>query len=217
MSKVSIPTTCFERVTEVLPYRLSVGLIVFVERLQGLDFEWRVEAEEAGLDPSHARWSSPSGNKYLRAVLNDLAISENDAIIDVGCGKGSAMRTMLMFPFSRVAGIELSRRMVEIARQNFKKLRQLSNRCVVTLSDASEFTDYDLFNHIYFYNPFGSTTMSRVVNNLTRSIERNPRKVFVIYNTPACHDEIIRYGQFSMIGDYANVGPKRIYVYSNAY
>src|SRR3990167_1972630 len=106
-----------ERVTEMMPYRVAYGLTVFVERLQGVYFVARVEPEVAGLHPATARRVSPSGNKYLRTVLDNLAISSNDAIIDVGCGKGSAMCIMLEFPFWRVAGIELSQRIVDIARR----------------------------------------------------------------------------------------------------
>jgi cyclopropane fatty-acyl-phospholipid synthase-like methyltransferase len=52
--------------------------------------------------------------------LNDLNITANDSIIDIGCGKGSAMLSMLGFPFARVDGVELSQQIGSIAIRNLK-------------------------------------------------------------------------------------------------
>ena len=174
-----------------------------------------VEGGCAALLPAPARGVSPSGNKYLRTVLDNLAISSNDAIIDVGCGKGSAMCIMLEFPFWRVAGIELSQRIVDIARRNFRRLNVNSTRCEVISGDAAEFAEYDQYSHVYFYNPFTTEIMSKVVDHLLRSIERNPREVVVIYNTPCCHAEVVRHDVFRQFADYPGTDHHRIHVYSN--
>ncbi len=43
-----------------------------------------------------------SGKKYLINLLNDIDITSKDSIIDIGYGKGSAMRTMLKFKTGQI-------------------------------------------------------------------------------------------------------------------
>ena len=107
------------------------------EKLEGVDFSEIIEVEELGLDPSLASHSAPSGNKYLRNVLNQISISNRDAIIDIGSGKGSAMRIMLEFPFHKVDGVELSSQVAEIAQKNFNKLKIPRNRYELFVMDAA--------------------------------------------------------------------------------
>jgi protein-L-isoaspartate O-methyltransferase len=114
----------------------------------GLDFLRVVLSEEVGLDPQLSYRSSPSGDKYLKKLLCYLNISSKDCIMDIGCGKGSAMRVMLKFSFSHVDGIELSEDIAKIAKRNFEKLREY--RCNIYIGDASEFRNFDLYNIVYF-------------------------------------------------------------------
>ena len=148
------------------------------DKFQGLDFLSVIEPEEVGLDPNLASHSSPSGNKFLENVLNDLNITSKDTIIDIGCGKGSAMRTMLKYDFGKVDGIELSEKIANIATNNFRKLN--SNNAKIFCSDAALFTGYDVYNMIYFYNPFPAVVMKGVVDKLTESVKRADRELTII-------------------------------------
>jgi protein-L-isoaspartate O-methyltransferase len=186
---------------------------ILIDRCHGLDFNSVIQPEEVGLDPNYANRSSPSGNKYLVSVLNDLNITKKDSIIDIGCGKGSAMRTMLRFPFARVDGVELSEHIAAIAVRNFKKLK--INRSEIFTCDASIFKNYDAYNFIYFYNPFPCGIMSMVIDNLIQSIRGFEREVVIIYNNPVCNDVIVTQGGFHKIRDYQDEWDNRIYVYSN--
>src|SRR5512143_105611 len=94
------------------------------EKIQGVDFATIVEPEEVGLDSKYVVHSSPSGNKYLIRLLQDLHVTNQDSILDIGCGKGSAMLAMLKFPFARVDGIELSKEIAATATRNFTKLKK---------------------------------------------------------------------------------------------
>ena len=61
------------------------------EVIRGVDFMRIIEAHEVGLDPALAVHSSPSGNRYLIRALEAMSITPADRILDIGCGKGSAM------------------------------------------------------------------------------------------------------------------------------
>lgn len=185
------------------------------EKMTGLDFLEVVEAEDLGLDPNQAVESAPSGNKYLRAVFKKLPIGPTDSILDVGSGKGSAMRVMLEFPFLRVDGVEISPRIVQIAQSNFEKLKTPSERYKIFQMDATRFNELDPYNHFYFYNPFSSEIMESVVQNIVVSIRRAPRRVLIIYNNPKYENIILSKDIFARIGSYPGEWDHRISLYTN--
>jgi len=169
-----------------------------------------------GLDPQRARAHVASGDKWLRRALKDLPITAADRMIDVGCGKGSAMKVMLEFPFSRVDGIELGEPIAAIARSNFRTLEVPPERYAVITADAAEFTDLDQYTYVYFYNPFTAAVMSSFMANLKASVERSPRRVTIVYDNPLCHDAVVAGGVFRKLPrDYPDATGNRIYVYSN--
>jgi SAM-dependent methyltransferase len=184
-----------------------------MDSVQGLDYLKPVDAEDVGLNPDYVYRSFPSGDKYLKNLLEDFNISGNDSILDIGCGKGSAMRTMLKFPFARVDGIELSEDIALIAMKNIEILH--IDRSNIFICNASQFKDYDNYNYFYIYNPFPSFVMSTVVGNLVQSIQRVQRKVVLIYNNPTCHDVIVSKGKFCKTREYPDEWKKGIFIYSN--
>lgn len=185
------------------------------EKRTGLDFLEVLEAEDLGLDPTQAVESAPSGNKYLRAVFKKLPISPMDSILDVGSGKGSAMRVMLEFPFSHVDGVEIAPQIVKIAQSNFEKLKVPPERCKIFQMDASRFKEFDPYNYFYFYNPFSSEIMDSVVQNIVASIQQTPRKVLIIYTNPKYEHTILSRDIFAKIGSYPGEWDHSISLYSN--
>jgi SAM-dependent methyltransferase len=185
------------------------------ERRTGLDFLEVVEAEELGLDPNQAVESAPSGHKSLRAVFNRLPIGPADSILDVGSGKGNAMRVMLEFPFSQVDGVEIAPQIVQISKSNFEKLKIPTERYKIFQMDAVHFKDLDPYNHFYFYNPFSSEIMDGVVQNIVASIRHMPRTVLLIYNNPKYEHTILSKGIFTRIASYPGEWQHRICLYTN--
>lgn len=183
------------------------------EMLHGLDFTAQVYPQATGPDPATAYKSSPSGNKYLEAVLNDLKITSADAIVDVGCGKGSAMRTMLKYPFSVVDGVELSEPIALVARRNFERLK--AGRCSVFTMNAVDFEAYDPYNFVYFYNPFPAAVMAKVMEHISGSLKRVPRRIVIIYDNPQWGEEILKNKVFRKANEYPDEWGNRIFVYTN--
>ena len=178
---------------------------------RGVDFLTAVQPSSVGLDASASFRSSPSGGRYLRRVLEDLNVTPQDAIVDVGCGKGSAMRTMLEFPFCRVDGIEVSGLIAAVAASNFKRLG--ADRATVYLSDAAAFRLYDVYSFVCFYNPFPGAVMETVVTALAGSLQQRERHLTVIYNNPTCNDALIHSGLFERVADYPDQWGNGIAVY----
>jgi hypothetical protein len=203
--------TIAERLTFKNLYRRTLHLI---DKCRGLDFLTVIESEEVGHDPNIAFRSSPSGDQYLLKVLKDMKITSNDSIIDMGCGQGSAMRTMLKFPFAQVDGVELSEHIGHIAISNFNKLKV--KRCTVYICDASTFQSYDRYNFFYFSNPFPSQIMTKVISDICQAVGASGKEIIVIYNNPTCHDIVVGQGGFHKIKEYPGNCGNKIYVYSNS-
>lgn len=186
---------------------------VLSDKLNNLDFTSVCEPEELGYDPKIVKRSAPSGDKFLVNMLNDFDITTRDSILDIGCGKGSAIRKMLQFPFYQVDGIELSEHIAAIAIQNFKHLEV--TRTNIFIEDATKYTDYDNYNFIYLYDPFPTSVMDFVVNSMINSLQRSPRELVIIYNNPVCHESLVNDGKFRKAGIYPDNWGNTIAIYTN--
>lgn len=165
------------------------------QQVLGIDLKY-VSAKDLKLDPQRAKDSSSSGIICLRKVLNSLHIHAGDKIIDFGSGKGGALITMSKYPFSKIAGVELSPEIHQICQRNVLKLK--INNIDLYCCDAASFKDIDEYNYIYFYNPFHANVMKDVVINIKNSFESKPREITIIYNCPVYHDEFIKNGFYKI-------------------
>ena len=193
-------------------WKLVYPLVNLSDKLKGLDFLSVVNTEESGLDPNLSYNSSPSSSRFLKEVFSDFNFSPNSSIIDIGCGKGSAMRTMLKYPFVKIDGIEFSSHVANIAIRNFKRLR--ANRSQVFMGDATKFDGYDAYNFVYFFNPFSAVVMAEVMERLVQSVQRSDRELVIMYLNPTCDEVIMNTQLFKKVGIYCRNG-NWLTVYSN--
>ena len=184
---------------------------IFRERSCGLDFSQVTNSAELGYDEELVSKCSPSGNKYLTRLLKDLLIVNSDSILDVGCGKGSAIFRMTKFNFKKVDGIEIAKLNAETAKANFRKLGL--NNVEIFNVDASEFDGYCNYNYFYMYNPFPEIIMKLVISRLLSQIPEG-KKVTIIYNNPVCHDLLISSGLY-LLKVYPDQWGNGINVYTN--
>lgn len=117
-----------------------------------------------------------------RPGLRTLPISESDMALDIGCGKGAALLTMARYPFSRVDGVDISKELLEIARENLRRMRVRGS--VLFHSDAAAFDGYDRYTFYYLYNPFPQAVMAQTMVRISESLKRRPRKVTLVYTNP---------------------------------
>lgn len=186
--------------------------LLMKEEFQGVDFATIVEPEAVGLDSKYVVHSSPSGNKYLIRLLNDLHITDQDSILDIGCGKGSAMSAMLKFPFARVDGIELSKDIAEIATRNLTRLKK--QRWHVFNENAITYNRYNSYSMLYMYHPFPEQIMRQVLAKIHSAIADREQEMLLIYNNPVCHELIVNEG-FSKHREYPDEWGNGMFIYSN--
>ena len=111
----------------------------------------------------------------------------NFTFIDLGSGKG---RTLLMasdYPFRRIIGIELLPALHRIAERNISQYHSDKQKCFLLeaiCADATEFTFPAEPTVLYLFNPFPEGGLQRVIANLGRSLQSNPRELYVLYHNP---------------------------------
>jgi SAM-dependent methyltransferase len=126
---------------------------------------------------------------YLRRIAHMVRPDVPNQInfYDVGCGKGRALCVMARQPFKKVVGIELREELCHVARDNAANLRGRRAPIEIVCADAVEADISD--GHVYFlYNPFGRSTLSRVLDNIERSLVGSPRRVNIVYYNAVCED-----------------------------
>jgi predicted RNA methylase len=185
-------------VVQTVKIGTSISLDLLFDLRYGTDtIRW---VEKAALDTT-------SGNKQLSApyqatkarpllrLLDTLALPKDAVFVDIGSGKGRVLLIASAYGFRKVIGIEFSRSLCEIARSNvelFSKKVPLKSPIEVIEADATKYWFEPSERVFYMYNPFDAPVLAQVLANLRASLEINPRKIWLIYNTPMHHDAVIK-------------------------
>ena len=176
-------------------FRKNLRLLknIIIERIQGLDFSCFEESASSTLDTESFYPYECTPSQLLHKVFDRLHLRADDKLLDVGCGKGYAIYFLRRhYPFACVDGVEISSRLVDIAKANMRRLKIRAN---IFLSDAAHFTELDEYNYFYLSNPFPENAMSKFIKNLMHSYLRNSREITLIYTNPTCHQLLVPYAK----------------------
>jgi hypothetical protein len=160
-----------------------------------------------------------SGWLDLRRALPKRKIRPTDVFIDFGSGKGRMVYLAAKYPFARIIGVEVSASLNEVARRNIDgSLHKLAchNIELVTI-DAAAFEIPDDVTVAYLYHPFGGGTFEATIGNLIESLDRNPRRLTLIYQMPWREDYVLASGRFELVRTVKRRrnDPRRIAVYES--
>lgn len=138
------------------------------------------------------------GNDYsLMDVLDNFYFTKEDSIFDFGCGKGGPMIMFYDRGIGHVGGVEFSKDLCNIARDNLEKCSvtdyRLWNDNALNIKE-----ELDSYNFFYMYNPFVGETFRGVIKNLEDSYLRNKRKMCLIYSGVTHHKDVIHNGYFRL-------------------
>lgn len=125
----------------------------------------------------------------LRRYTRPIRLRPDDVVVDIGCGMGRMLCLFARRRVRKVIGIEFSRELAEIARQNAATVRGRRAEIEVRQGDACE-ADYSDATVIWMFNPFGPATMRTVMERLGRSLEAKPRTIQIAYVNPL-HEDIL--------------------------
>lgn len=121
--------------------------------------------------------------------------------VDFGSGKGKAMFMAAERGFRKVIGVEFSIELVEICRKNlevFKAKSKSKTEFEILHMDASEYEIPADANLLFFSNPFNEALTNKVIGNILRSYDRNPRETWVVHLYPQGNMAFVRHPRFEV-------------------
>ena len=155
-----------------------------IEEKFGVDFNGYIP-DTADLGTSSNICNGYEAAYPMPEVFKYLNIKEGDTLLDVGSGKGYAMYMFSEFPFSKIHGVELSKNLAEISKDNLGKIfPESKEKFHVFCENALEFDKLDDYNYIFMYNPFPREIVGEFVDKLAESVKRRNDKLTVIYQNP---------------------------------
>jgi SAM-dependent methyltransferase len=160
------------------------------ENLFDLAIEFRDRTGTSGIVPLTAmeikgenrergEWYAPSGYRIIGQTLSALdSNTRRQTFVDFGCGKGRVLLRAARQDFSKVIGVEFAGELCEQARA---VCRRKGVAAEIVHADATEFpipADAGVF---YFFNPFGSEILDKVLARISDSVSAHPREIRAIY------------------------------------
>ncbi|MGO8796376.1 MAG: class I SAM-dependent methyltransferase [Candidatus Sulfotelmatobacter sp.] len=185
------------------------------QRYGDTDFDWehRVDTTSAALNwrdrllglfhSPYQPTESALFHEMIESLQQTHANFGNFVFIDLGSGKG---RTLLMasdYPFLRIVGVELLPALHQAAQNNLNKYKSESQKCFALESIRGDATDFSFPAEptvLYLFNPFPEAGLRRVIANLERSLNENPRVVCVLYHNPLLEQVLGESADFRKIG-----------------
>jgi SAM-dependent methyltransferase len=203
-----------DRIKSTSPYRAVRAAKGQLERLAFERGDFADTAEKVDLDefelahPERTDYE-PSAWGFARRALRRLEITEDDVFLDIGSGKGRVVWQAAQHPFARVIGVELSRELNAVARQNIERngRRLVCREVQLVTADASAYEIPDDVTVIYMFAPFRGRIFRAVTANILASIDRTPRPLTLIYANPVMDEHLQETGRFELVEVLKGVRP----------
>jgi hypothetical protein len=104
--------------------------------------------------------------------------------IDLGSGKGRVLLMASDYPFQRIVGLEFMPSLHRTAQTNVANYSSTKRQCQQIEAVCMDARDFQFPLEpivVYLFNPFSEATFAQVLENLRRSIEQDPRPVYIAY------------------------------------
>ncbi len=164
------------------------------------------------LDPEHIGAAMEEATHYEPTPLRDFAALlalvpapyERYTFVDVGAGMGRVLLLASRFPFKQICGIEVSRALCEVARENLERWRKrhadLQCRDLRVRCEDALHTSLPRGPAVfYLYNPFGEQRLRALAGRIAQHGE----DAYVLYHTPVHRELFDAHRSFEIAGEVA--------------
>ena len=127
----------------------------------------------------------PTPYHKLEKMIDYLNLGPDDIFIDLGCGKGRVIFLVATQKLKKVMGLELKKELVDIAKLNLDNLKLNNTPIEIINADAATYDNSKDITVFFMFNPFGSATLTRVIDNIKNTLIANPRIIRIVYYVPA--------------------------------
>lgn len=174
----------------------------------GTDTMQRVDVESFETDSdnkAHARFYQASKTRPVLELFNKLCLPKDSVFVDMGCGKGRVLLLAAQRGFKKVVGIEFCAQLYRQSLKNveiYVKKYPASPLIEVIKLDVTYYPFKKDENILFLYNPFDSVVLVRVLQNISDSLQKAPREIWLIYNNPVLHEIVQNSGLFHHYKQY---------------
>ena len=145
--------------------------------------------DETNADEYHHPYE-PTPYTVLERLVTSGLITQEDAVLDYGCGKGRVGFFLSYRTKAKTIGIEYDDRILDIALENQKStISRVKPDFVLTRAEEYEVPPH--VNRCYFFNPFSVEILRKVMARIIESHYEHPRELFLFFYYPS--DEYISY------------------------
>lgn len=154
----------------------------------------------------HAVLYQPTRVLPLRKLFRELNLPSHFTFVDIGSGKGRVLLLASEFGFEKVIGIEFSKFLCSIAKNNINSFKHNTGTKTVFQvinDDASNYKYVDNENVFFLYNPFDEVILEKVIENIAASLKSQKRKAWMIYANAVHRDLIEKTMKIVKVDDYS--------------
>jgi SAM-dependent methyltransferase len=142
----------------------------------------------------------PIESDLFQEMLNRLGTDYGQfTFIDIGSGKGRPLLMAAEYPFRRIVGVELLPELNAIAQENIRKFPRERMQCQTIEAlrgDATEFPFPPEPTVVFMFHPLPESGFRKIMANLRRSVEENPRPVWLLYANPLFEEIVLNTALF---------------------
>lgn len=140
-------------------------------------------------ESAHYNRYEPTSYSALDILSKQYNFTEEDTIVDFGCGKGRLNFYVNHFFGSTVTGIEMNtffyKQAIDNKKDYFKKHKKNANKINFSNCLAEEYDINPSDNKFYFFNPFSTQIFIKVIGNILASVDSYERTVDLILYYPS--------------------------------
>lgn len=156
----------------------------YFDRKLGISSSERRSLAELGVILPNCIHYQPVSYYDFIPFLNSIPIRpQRDVFLDFGSGMGRALCLAARYPFRSVIGVEISPELCAIAQENLVRFRPklLCQDVRVFNLDAAEYPVPGEVSVIYFFHPFFGNVLTKVLQNITKSLSDTPRRILILF------------------------------------
>jgi 16S rRNA G966 N2-methylase RsmD len=152
--------------------------------------------------PGRVREHVPSPWGVLGRILRAGETTGDDVFIDIGCGMGPVLvEAAARYRFQRVIGVDIVPEFTEVARETIARAgdRLRCEQVEVITADVIDYEIPDDVTFVYMADPFRGHIFDVALAKLVASVDRNPRRLRIIYNWPVEGGRLERTGRVRLV------------------
>lgn len=180
----------------------------------GFDTGSMLSQHEIGIRPADGREYVATPPRVWRRLMRKLPVNPATyTYVDLGCGKGRTLILAAQYGFRRVVGVDLSEKMLEIARRNLDKAA--CHTAEVIHANAATYSLPEDPVVLFIYNAFWRDVLEQIAKGVVSSLAVRPRPLYVVYWNPAFREVFDRLQPIEGDSEFEGPYPSRYVIYKS--